>query len=94
MTETPEIKEPKIYCDNPQCDREITSQDKIAYNNAEREIYHDSNCAMMAGAVKAFKTRTVKFTSFQYLTRKRVLELLAEENLKQGKLEKKLGEKK
>jgi hypothetical protein len=44
-----------LSCDNPQCDLPI-EHGPVLYNPQDREIYHDIDCAILAGAHKSLAT--------------------------------------
>ncbi len=81
----------KLYCNNPQCFKEI-KDNLLMYNNKEEEIYHIGDCALMAGALKAFKKGIMFNINVESIKREKALELLKNGELKQFGLEKKIDE--
>ena len=79
----------KIYCDNPQCNGEITSE-KVLYNSQIKEIYHNNySCVETAEIHRVINSGgKIKFSdgdSTELITRKSALELLRKGELKQSK---------
>ena len=91
--EKKEYQEPKLFCSNPQCNRQIL-EETAAYNSKNNEFYHAGDCTLIATATLAFKTGKQTVFRPEYIDRKTALKLLtqADINSKSSKLEKKVDE--
>ncbi len=82
----------KIYCQNPQCGREIEG-DKISYDG--KKPYHPGDCQRLASAYAALQSQGMDIMVFDSISRERALELMKDGRLEQsirreGELEQKI----
>ena len=83
------IEETKLYCDNPQC-RLILEQDIVAYDEDNKEIYHNGSCAQTANAHRVSSSGKPGFQTVYPIDLDEAVELLKSGKLKQSQgLEKK-----
>ena len=84
--EKKQYQEQRLFCDNPQCDKQILDE-KVAYDKANNRFYHAGDCTMLSTALITFKTGKQTFFKPEYLDRKTALELAAERDAQKNKLE-------
>ena len=78
-----------LFCANPQCSLEIT-EERMAYNAEHREVYHPGECQNLAIAHKVFQSGEMMFAGFDFISRKKALQLLGKGKIIQEKLEDKV----
>ncbi len=73
-----------LHCDNPQCALPI-EVDRVAYDKAEREIYHPDVCVTFADAHRIFNSGAMIVTgTTEYVSRNKALRLYRKGKLKQA----------
>lgn len=76
------VNKTPLYCDNPQCKGAIL-EEPLAYDKSNREVYHNGQCALFANAHRALNSSCMVFSSIDYITLDRAMNLLQKGELKQ-----------
>ena len=64
-----------IYCHNPQCGSPLIEEGVMLYDGSRKSVYHDADCANLALAHEALKSKEAQFLEVDVISRKKAMNL-------------------